>query len=60
MVQKFVNDSPRKEEIVDYLANVIKPAGMNFPELRNLSPITTARVPEVPAFPQRRLLPCVV
>lgn len=32
-----------------HLAKVIKPAGMNFQELRNLSPITTVRVPEVPA-----------
>lgn len=33
---------------VFYLTKVIKPAGMNFQELRNLSPITTVRVPEVP------------
>lgn len=47
---------------MDYLAKVINPAGKNLPELRNLSPITTVRVPEVPAFPQERekeLLACV-
>lgn len=34
---------------MDYLTTVMNPAGMNLPELRNLSPITTVRVPEVPA-----------
>lgn len=33
---------------MDYLTTVMNPAGMNLPELRNLSPITT--VPEVPAW----------
>lgn len=52
-----------KKKIADYLTKVIKPAGMNFPELRNLSPITTIRVPELPAFPQwegKQSLPCAV
>lgn len=40
--------------MVFYLAKVIKPAGMNFQELRNLNPMTTARVPEVPEWPQQR------
>lgn len=35
---------------VCYLKRVMRPAGMNFPELTNLSPITTARVPEVPTL----------
>ena len=39
---------------VFHLNKVIKPAGMNFPELMNLRPITTVRVPEVPVFHQRR------
>lgn len=30
------------------LTSVMNPAGMNLPELRNLSPITAVRVPEVP------------
>lgn len=34
------------------LAKLIKPAGMNLKELRNLSPITTVRVPEVPSESQ--------
>lgn len=51
---KWLSHKKKKEEIVYYLAKVIKPAGMNFQELRNLSPITTARVPEVPAVPQWR------
>lgn len=34
---------------VRYLAKVIKPDGMNFQEFTNLSPITTAKVPAVPA-----------
>lgn len=38
---------------VFYLTKVIKPAGMNFQELRNLSPITTVRVPEVPECTQQ-------
>lgn len=37
---------------MDYLTTVMNPAGMNLPELRNLSPITTVRVPEVPAWHQ--------
>lgn len=32
-----------------YLVKVMNPAGMNFPELRNLSPITTASVPAAPS-----------
>lgn len=39
---------------MDYLTIVMNPAGMNLPELRNLSPITAVRVPEVPAW-QREL-----
>lgn len=39
---------------MDYLTSVMNPAGMNLPELRNLSPITAVRVPEVPAW-QREL-----
>lgn len=35
-----------------YLAKVIKPAGMNFQEFRNLHPMTTAREPEVPEGPE--------
>lgn len=47
-----------EKKLVDYLVKVIKPAGMNFPELRNLSPITTVKVPEVPAFPQWKQNSC--
>lgn len=36
--------------VCSHLTKAIKPAGMNFQELKNLSPITTARVPEVPAI----------
>lgn len=41
-------------ETVLYLNKVIKPAGMNFQEPRNLSPITTQRVPAVPAFKEEQ------
>lgn len=37
-----------EDEATLHLAIVIKPAGMNFPELKNLSPITPARLVAVP------------
>ena len=46
LIQKTNNE---KNGTMDYLTTVMNPAGMNLPELRNLSPITTVRVPEVPA-----------
>lgn len=45
---------------VFYLKRVMRPAGMNFPELANLSPITTVRVPEVPAIEKKQLKQCRV
>ena len=37
-----------------YLVNAISPAGMNFQELRNLIPITTANAPDIPRFTVER------
>lgn len=42
------------QKLCFYLNKVIKPAGMNFQEPRNLSPITTQRVPAVPAFKEEQ------
>jgi hypothetical protein len=33
-----------------YLVKAISPAGMNFQELKNLNPITTASAPDIPSF----------